>query len=219
MRAERLKLRTIVIVTAIQSFSIWSSAARADSVLLSNLAESPVAAVGFNNTVLAAISFSTAQVSATLDDVQAQLASNPGTTVFAQIRVDSNNSPGDLVTLLTTVTFTQATSELATFDATSPLTLDAGAKYWLVLGTTDSSGANWSVASDTNYVSSIGWTINSRTQSNDGGNTWLNPFTDTFVLFGLNGTVPEPSSLVLLLSGLGLAGATAWMRLRYAANL
>jgi hypothetical protein len=218
MRFVKIPILMVVGLAALALPSIIVTKARADSVLLSNLGESQIGSVGFNDTVIAAVSFSTGQVGATLDNAVADLSSNPGTTVFAQIHSDNNNSPGALFADLGSVTFTQATEELAVFNAASPTTLAAGEKFWLVLSTNDTSGANWLVPSGVNFVSPIGWTIDSRTQSNDGGGSWLPPNTSEFVLFALNGAaaVPEPSSLVLLFSGLGLAGAVSWSRVRRA---
>ncbi len=221
MCSARIQQPAILVAAAIVLTSVTGSAARADSVLITNLADSEIASVGFNDTVIAALSFSTSQIGATLDNAQAVFSANSGTTVFAQLQIDSNNMPGAVVGDLGSVTFTQSTAELATFNATSMLTLGPDEKYWLVLRTNNFDGANWIVASGLNSDGPLGWTIDSRTQSNDGGGTWLTPRTDAFMLFALNGvaegSVPEPSSSVLLCLGIGLAGAVFRRRTRCAA--
>ncbi|ODT98576.1 MAG: hypothetical protein ABS79_05650 [Planctomycetes bacterium SCN 63-9] len=112
------------------------------------------------------------------------------------------------------MTFAQTGDLLATFRASSPVALDAGTRYWIVLSQSGD-GVNWSVTSSQNYVSPIGWSIGPRTQSNDNGNTWLAPITGSSPLFAVNApaAVPEPSSLIM--AGIAaLAGLGAWTRRR-----
>ncbi len=130
---------TILVLSPIAGGKAW-----ADSVLLTNLGNTQAGSLGFNSTFIEAVSFSTGAVGATLDSAVADLASNSGTTVFAQIDTDNNNSPGALFASLSSVTFTTSTEELATFDATGTTTLAAGQKYWLVLSTNASGGATGS---------------------------------------------------------------------------
>jgi hypothetical protein len=159
--------------------------------------------VGFNNVVIEAIGFTTSSQGATLTEATAEIGAFGGTTFFAQIWSTNVDRPGFLLASLNEATVQQTGQQLIDFSSNG-ISLQPHTSYWLVVGT-NGYGANWTVNLNSGQVSPMGWTIDARTQSNDGGLTWLGPRTDAPLRFSLSG-VPEPSTVILLLSGLVLGG-------------
>ncbi len=190
---------------------VSATSARADQILLSNLDEPRmIGTIGFVGPVIEALSFSTGTVAGTLTEASVILTSAgfEGTPIFAQIRVNQDNRPGALVEDLGTTVFPFGNEEQADF-AVAGASLQALSTYWLVLGVQRGGfGASWHLAATDAAFSPFGWTVGPRTQSNDGGATWLVPRGDGRLLVMLTGraaaATPEPTSLTLL--GLGLAG-------------
>jgi hypothetical protein len=84
--------------------------------------------------------------------------------------------------------------------------LQAGVQYWLVPFPSSNFDGGW----QDNIVGSLGMLA----ESLDGGNTWspLLPtnVTPTLGAFDVKSTVPEPSTLILLGTALGIVGAARW---------
>jgi hypothetical protein len=179
--------------------------ASADVVLLGNLAETRINAfIGFNNVFIEAASFTTGSVSAVVSEVDAAIGANEGTVLFAQLRADRQGLPGSLIHDLGTFRFFTTGEQLARFSGRDTARVEPLTPYWLVIGTT-AGGANWSLTASHDALSTAGWVVGRRTQSNDAGVTWLPPRRDVDQVFSITGSlVPEPSSLVL--ACLGMAG-------------
>ena len=163
----------------------------------------PIHFVGFGNATVEAVAFTTSTTEATLTKATADLIASEGTTFFAQVWLSSGGVPGSVYASLTNVTLQSGGRFLVDF-STSGILLQAQTSYWLVVGTT-SGGANWSVNQTNDQSSPLGWTIDSRTQSNDGALTWLRSRTDSPLRVSLSG-VPEPSTVVLTLIALLIGG-------------
>jgi len=119
-----------------------------------------------------------------------------------------STSSGFLQTIALTIP--EGARGMFTFLASEPLVLNANTTYWLVGYTADPSG-------------SFGWLQNTTGQtgsfaSKTGIGPWSPDLTDLTPAFQINGTpaaIPEPSTLLLLGSGLAGLGGVAWRSVLY----
>jgi hypothetical protein len=166
--------------------------------------------VPFHGPVVAAVSFQTSSVDASLFSVTARLSTSGLDPILAELRIDQDNGPGPLLTDLGTVTprFGEA---FVQFPVRGAVTVNALSKYWLVLGTPGH--ASWLVAEPDSVLSYAGWTVGPWTHSTDGGASWLERRSDVHLQFQVNGTpVPEPASVTLISLGLAAMGVRRWRR-------
>ena len=188
---------------------LWSlvplgSPVRADFII-GNLSSGDGGNVMLNSSNYTAGSFTIGNQPYLLSDVQIRLTGGVPDGITFQLRGDANGQPSDNVLF----TFSQSDiSGLATktymFPATSPFTLTAGGTFWLV-GFTSSSSARW-VDSDP-PISPLGTAamFGQYKESSNGGTSWSST-TDQpkFQLDGLPLVVPELSSMILLVIGIGM---------------
>jgi hypothetical protein len=136
------------------------------------------------------------------DELQVSLTADSGDSPGA-VLASFNVLPGTLGTL-------GANNAPVTFSAPPGITLTAGTQYWVTVADVrglDSNFWNWNSTGDTS----------DQAISTDGGSTWFSPSGLTPGAYGVEGVavVPEPSTLVLLSSGVVGLLCGQWRRLRH----
>lgn len=209
-----MKLRLIqTCVLGALAFSI-TLAAHATS-LYNNLAAvssgaDGVAISGFTNDFgPLADSFSTGSSAVALTSVTLDLqATNPGDGGIFTVTLDSDNStsPGSALETIGTISDSSLTSSLADYTLTTDFALSADTRYWIELSSlSPTSSAYWSWSTDTS-----GTGVANEFFWNQGG---VHPNSDSPYQMDVEAGAPEPSSLLLLGSGLMMLAAPLRRRL------
>jgi hypothetical protein len=170
--------------------------------IVSNLTETPAGVDGDVNAE--GQSFITGGTATTLQDVVLELLGGNG-AVDVALFSDNSGLPGS--SLLSLGTLTPTGSGYADYTAAGTYALAADTTYWVVAN--DLGSSSWGFTASAAY-SGTG-TLGSLTNSQDGGADWLGPYAPTAenepylleVDAGTTTATPEPSGLVLMLTGIG----------------
>jgi hypothetical protein len=169
-----------------------------------------------NSTTFTGASFTMGSQAYSLSDVQITLENNPSSGTIFQLESDASGKPSSAVLFtFTTPTFGSGLATY-TFPVSSPFTLAANSKYWLV-GLTNSGSTSWVASNTSTNPAGGGATFGSYSFSASSGASWsnLSGFTPEFQV---NGTPsvgsPEPSSLLLTGMAACMAAAVGWRRRR-----
>ena len=209
----------------------FSSAARADVVLLSNLTM-PVGA-GVSPTLFTGQSFQQGTADSAIPDVTIQVAEAYGLTSTTMLELETRNGDGSVGSSLYS-NFSDSVvppdgtlpvgSERIIFKANTNFTLTAGTSYWLVVSDTATNGVPWQFTPSGAYQSVQAYGIpafrSSWSSNADNGNGSMSTYFDPSSgnqLFQLSvAIIPEPSSL--LLAGLSSAFGVSFVVMRRRAN-
>jgi hypothetical protein len=232
--AHRSRVRVIFAVISLLS---WSATARAGDLVVGNLDQPPADSIqilpyfpslgGVFPGETAAQQFETGPSQTTsLDQIFVSLGNldtgtNGSFTITAELVADNGNLPtGSVLTTFTYNAYSIPTSGFSAveFDPTSSVTLQAGTKYWFLIGGTYSNSADsdWGSVSIQYTYSTASYgpgSLGYYNDSYDAGSTWnLDPTQGQGVNepFLMQVNVPEPSAWVL--GSIGLSCALAISR-------
>lgn len=186
------------------TLAIGATSARADSVIVSNLAESIRAATPIADPQYwGAQSFSVDGPYAltTILALMGNASGSPSPVIELRSSVagEIDTSAAGLITTFTAPDLSGAASA-RTFTPDQPVTLDVGELYWFIVGTTDG-GFDWFYVADT--AASTG-AIGTFADSSDAGATWdYRDFTFPYFIEVRGDVVPEPGTALLLALGIG----------------